>query len=172
MRNRAWLTIIVLLICGMMELTLPVSAQETGTTGSVSEGNKPTRPRIAVVPFGNASGVDIGNLTRTLSEEFSTELVNCGRFDVCDRSMTDKILNEQFSGASGIIDPSTAVQIGKIAGVQLIACGSILTANSEIKSTTYNNRINYSTTSNVTVNYKVIDAETGEIWKQETIPGS
>lgn len=117
------------------------------------------RPRIAVIPFDSRVNPSYG-LEGALCEELSTQLVKCGRFDVLERRMLDKMMREHKIEASGIVDPETAVKIAKIAGCQLIACGTLMDAASD------------SSGARASVNYKVIDAETLQVWKQSTVSGA
>lgn len=129
------------------------------------------RPRIAVVPFDSHAGY-VRGLDESLAEELSTGFVNLGRFDVFEREKLKKILDEQFKGATGMIDASTAVKLGKVTGVQYIACGTIMDAKCETSRSEYKGKTYYTTEAEVKVNYKVLNAQTGQIHYQESIDGS
>jgi hypothetical protein len=59
-----------------------------------------------------------------------TALFNMGRFKVVERAQLEKILQEQQLGMTGVIDASTAAEIGKGIGVDAILLGSVAAAKS------------------------------------------
>ncbi len=65
---------------------------------------------------------DIG---KGISDMMVTQLVKDGTFSVIERKQLEKVLSEQRLGASGLVDASTAAQIGKILGVKYVILGSI-----------------------------------------------
>lgn len=87
--------------------------------------------RVAVLDFENNSTTcgwwwcTREHLGRAAADQLVTHLVKTGKFSVIERDKLDLVLKEQSLGASGAIDPRTAVQLGKLLGVQLILTGSI-----------------------------------------------
>lgn len=81
------------------------------------------RMNLAVLPFDN-KGVS-KDLGEVVLDKMITALVNKNRFKVIERAQLEKILKEQQLGQSGIIDASTAAQIGKGIGVDGIVIGSV-----------------------------------------------
>ena len=76
----------------------------------VSSGKK----TIAVVDFTDLQG-NVTELGRFLAEEFSAALVDAGKgFEVVDRTHLKSLLKEHNLSATGLIDPTTARQLGKI----------------------------------------------------------
>ncbi|MEW6068825.1 MAG: CsgG/HfaB family protein [Nitrospirota bacterium] len=65
------------------------------------------------------------NLGKGISDMVVTQLVKDGTFSVIERNRLEAVINEQKLGASGLVDASTAAQIGKILGVQYVVIGSI-----------------------------------------------
>lgn len=85
------------------------------------------KTKIAVLDFelhGNKFATT--ELGKIVSEWFITSLVKDGRFEVIERALLQKILEEQKLGISGAIDDSSASKIGKILGVKNIVTGSVL----------------------------------------------
>jgi len=81
------------------------------------------RMSIAVMPFQNkGASKDLGEI---ILDKMITALFNQGRFKVIERSQLDKVLQEQQLGASGIVDASTAAELGKGIGVDAIIIGSV-----------------------------------------------
>ncbi len=82
-----------------------------------------SRLSIAVMPF-EAKG-QAHEFEFTLMEKLVTQLVNLRRFRVIERGAMDQVMNEQALGMSGMVDEETAVQVGKLAGADVIVVGTI-----------------------------------------------
>jgi TolB-like protein len=84
-----------------------------------------TRKTVAVVDFTDLQGAAT-ELGRYLAEELSVMLAGAGKnFTVVDRAHLRAILQEHKLNASGLIDPQTARQLGKIAGVDTLVAGTL-----------------------------------------------
>jgi hypothetical protein len=87
-------------------------------------------PRVAVIGFDSTSpgylwSID-SELSKAATDLMINALVNTNRFRVFERNKLEAILQEQdFQVSSGRVDPSTAVKIGKMIGVDSIVTGSI-----------------------------------------------
>jgi len=85
---------------------------------------------VAVVDFTDLQG-NVTELGRFLAEEFSVALAGADLagadkgFEVIDRTHLRTILAEHKLSATGIIDPQTARELGKIAGVDALITGTI-----------------------------------------------
>ncbi len=91
-----------------------------------------TRPRIAIVNFDvDDAGLWYGfkphkrEISEALVELFTTALVERGAVRVFERKRLEAILKEQNLSMSGNVDPSTAVKIGKLVGVQYLLTGKV-----------------------------------------------
>lgn len=84
------------------------------------------KTKIAVLDFqmqGDTNGAkDMGKI---VAEWLITGLVETGRFDVIERRLLEKIMEEQKLGVTGAIDPNSAAQLGKILGVKIIVSGTV-----------------------------------------------
>jgi len=99
--------------------TPPSSPAAGSATTAVGE-----RLSVAVLPFESKDiGADLGSID--LLDKLVTGFVNSGRFKVIERAQLEKILNEQKLGLTGVLDASTAAQIGKGIGVDGVVVGSI-----------------------------------------------
>jgi TolA-binding protein len=78
--------------------------------------------KIAVSPFSN----DTVNLSSKIEAKIAQHRLD-GKpyFTTLSRQDLDKILKEQKIQNSGLIDPSTAVEVGKVMGAQAIISGSV-----------------------------------------------
>ena len=113
---------------------------EPGTSTLVGE-----RLSIAVLPFESKGiGGALGQID--LLDKLVTGFVGINRFKVIERAQLEKILEEQKLGMSGVIDASTAAQIGKGIGVDGVVCGSITQGGNA-----------------VTIDARLIDTETAAI---------
>lgn len=86
-----------------------------------------SKTKIAVLDF-QLQGEDFDNkdMGTIVAEWFITAMVREGRFDVVERRMLEKILSEQKLAMTGVVDASSATQIGKLLGVKVIITGSVM----------------------------------------------
>ncbi len=83
-----------------------------------------TRKRIAVLSFEAPMEFRTAQIGNVFGDMLTTALVKMG-LEVIERQQLDAILREQQLARSGIIDPATAVEMGKILGVDYILGGRI-----------------------------------------------
>ena len=95
--------------------------QAANTTATPVSGKK----RLAVINFDTPEEYWNTPLSRGLADMMITALVKSGSFDVIERTQLDAILKEHNLAAQGMIDPTTAVQAGKILGVDYILGGKV-----------------------------------------------
>ena len=130
----------LLMILALLSLPiLSLSAQESETRSvadalsqSLSNAN---RPRVAVVDFTDLQGA-VTPLGRYMAEEMETALANTGgSFDLIDRTRLQLLMQENKLMATGVIDPATARQLGKIAGVQILITGTLVPMSDTVRMT-------------------------------------
>lgn len=137
-----------------------------------------TRPMVAVMDFDYSavnnwwSGVwgnyDIG---KGVADQVVDELINESDFRVIERKRIDTVLAEQDFQASDRADPHTQARMGKILGVRFIVAGSITKFTTSDKKYSAGGIVRgplgglglKKSKSEVQLNARVIDAETGEI---------
>lgn len=79
---------------------------------------------IAVVGFLDESGGESA-FGRFLAEELTTRLFSAKRFTVIERTLLEKILQEQnIERGTSLIDPLSAKRVGKLLGVDALASGT------------------------------------------------
>jgi len=111
------------------------------------------RTKIAVLDFElKGAGFETEDMGGIVSEWFITAFVKDGRFDVIERGLLKKILDEQKLGMSGIIDETTATKIGNLLGVKIIISGSVLKLQNILE-----------------INARIIDVETASIIAAESV---
>jgi len=79
---------------------------------------------IAVVEFTDLRGA-VTDFGRFLAEELITRLFQSKKFKVIERQLLNKILAEQALSLTGVIDPNSAKQIGRVLGVDAIVSGTV-----------------------------------------------
>ncbi len=91
------------------------------------EGKK---KRVAVFSFNDKSDGNWGwygnkSVGDGVADMIITELVKTGDFTVLERSELNTLLAEQDLGASGIVTPESAAQMGKVLGVEVAVMGAV-----------------------------------------------
>jgi TolB-like protein len=86
--------------------------------------------RIAIIPFENKSGKgQYGAVNETITDEIISSILNNQAavefVEIITRDQLQQVMNEQNLGSSGILNESTAMQVGKILGVSEIIVGQI-----------------------------------------------
>ena len=129
-------------------------------------------PTIAVLPFVNKASVSEG-LTfadASIASEFVIEaLIDSKRFfNVLERENMTAIINEHTFNMSATIDPMSAVQVGKMLGVQYLIAGSITGLSAKTSGLSYDNSVaggagGEKNTVIANVSARIIEVETGRI---------
>lgn len=91
--------------------------------------------KVAIVEFTDLSGFQ-SILGQFISEELVTQLTsgtNAGKFDVVERRLLARVLQEQQLTDSSLFDAASITKIGKILGIQVLITGSIADLGTEIK---------------------------------------
>ena len=84
------------------------------------------KPYIAVFPFEDANArTELTKLGQTLTEMLITALIQGDQFNVMERVQLEKILKEQSLSQTGVIDAETAIEVGKLSGLEGVVVGSI-----------------------------------------------
>ncbi len=84
-----------------------------------------TKIKIAVLDFEQKGKYESEDIGKMVAEWLTTRLVETGRFDIVERRLLNKVLAEQSIGSSGLVDPSSASQLGRVLGVKTVVTGSV-----------------------------------------------
>ena len=122
------------------------------------------RKRIAVLPFKNESQLNDSYFGGGLDDHLNAGLFQTKVYEVIDRGSLSAVLKEQRLGATGIVDPGTAVQIGKILGVDYLIIGTVIYAGID-------DSLFLNTGAKVSIAVRMIDVATGEIVFAEKADG-
>ena len=115
---------------------------------------------VAVADFTDLQG-NVTELGRFLAEHISVALAGSGRrLMVVDRTHIRTLLKEHKLSSTGLIDPATARQLGKVAGVEALITGTI---------TPFGDTIDMTIKVLHTETAKIIDASTVNIAATEAI---
>jgi len=115
--------------------------------GKLAKGlNDQPNKKVAVMDFSYPGGAQSSG-SSIVQERLTTFLVEGGKIEVVERSLIKKILEEKKLEATGLIDPATTKELGKVLGVAVIITGTL---NDLPKNRTE-------------VNARAIDTESGKI---------
>ncbi|MEJ2053041.1 MAG: FlgO family outer membrane protein [Calditrichaceae bacterium] len=109
------------------------------------------KSKIAVIEFSNLEG-KITKFGRYLAEELITRLYLTNRFQVIERQLLNKVIQEYELNLSGLVDVSSAQELGRILGVDAIASGSVTDLGEKVK-----------------VNARLISTQTGQIFSVASV---
>ena len=85
------------------------------------------KTKIAVLDFQLQGGKhDSADMGKIVAEWLITALVKEGRFDVIERRLLEKVLQEQKIGVSGVVDESSASKLGRVLGAKIVITGTVL----------------------------------------------
>ena len=126
----------------------------------VSKGPK---KRVGIVDFENKTTYGKGRLGSSASDILTTELFKTGAFIVVERAQLQKVLGEQALGQSGVINPATAAEAGKILGLNAMVTGSISQFGVKTEGQDYGVYKQKVQKAECTVDVRVVDTTTGQI---------
>ncbi|SKA14948.1 TolB amino-terminal domain-containing protein [Trichlorobacter thiogenes] len=108
--------------------------------------------KVAVLDFqteGNFEDKDVGKI---VAEWLTTGLVEAGRFEIVERRLLKKIIDEQKIGASGLVDRDSTARLGRVLGVQTVVSGTVIKLDNSVE-----------------INARLLNVETGTILAAEKI---
>ncbi|OPX25589.1 MAG: hypothetical protein B1H06_07195, partial [Candidatus Cloacimonas sp. 4484_143] len=85
------------------------------TSQIISSFNQSNVQKIAIIEFADLEG-NVTQLGRFIAEELITRIFTSGKFEVVERNLLQKVLEEQQLGMTGYIDQETAISLGQILG--------------------------------------------------------
>ncbi|MBF0118659.1 MAG: hypothetical protein HQK79_07465 [Desulfobacterales bacterium] len=114
------------------------------------------KTKVAVLDFQTqGQGFESSDMGKIVAEWLITALVKEGRFEVIERRMLEKIIEEQKLMMSGMLDETSATKIGKLLGVRAIITGSVMKLQDFME-----------------VNARIIDVENASIIAAENVKSS
>jgi len=133
-------------------------------TTTITSATEYYLPTLAVLSFEDHSGVKALNLENMGLQFLENALINSGMFTLIDRLTIKRTLEEyDFSTASGLVDPSYAIQLGKMLGARYLATGNIFNINEKVIEFKGYNIYTKRTIISVTTGLRIVDQKTGTI---------
>ena len=96
----------------------------TAMDENVLPGTSGEKIRIVVLDFLDLEG-NVTSLGRFVAEELTTRLFQTKRFEVIERQLLNKVLDELKLSASGFVDSGSAQELGSILGASAIVSGTL-----------------------------------------------
>lgn len=131
----------------------------------------------AVRPWWNGQW-DVG---KGVSSLIVGELVRSGVFSVVERTALDQILQEQKLSTSSLFDPSTAANVGKLLGIDVLVMGNVTQFGIENKQGGISTALPFAgiasgiqskkSLASVSFDMRVVSVDTGEILNVTTVTG-
>jgi TolB-like protein len=97
--------------------------------GSPAGGQEADRPTLAVLDLNDGGSIgpdaqDISNLGTGLAMMLTTEMLRNPRVDMVERDQIKELIGEQGLALSGMVDPSTAIEVGQLVGANYMLFGT------------------------------------------------
>ncbi len=105
------------------------------------------KAKIAIIPFQDIQRQAVTVLANFIAEELTTNLFATGKFNIVERSLLKQVVDELKLSQTGILDPSSAKEFGKMTGVDAIIAGTIVNLGVIIA-----------------INCRLIETQTGEVF--------
>jgi len=125
--------------------------------------------KVAVASFVNGSNTNYGDFSCTnLENEVINGLVQNKNYIVVERGELTKILRELGLQNSGVVDGSTAIEIGKMSGSDYTLLGNVVSADIS----QFNNVLYTGYKAKVKFAMRIVDNKTGVIVVSEVVEGT
>jgi hypothetical protein len=122
-------------------------------------------PTLAVVSFENHSKVSCPDLENMGLQFLESTLSKSAMFTLLDRLTVQKSVEELgFNTASGLVDPSYAIQLGKMLGARYLATGNVINITHKVTKFQGYGVTTKRTAISVTIGLRIVDAERGTIF--------
>jgi curli biogenesis system outer membrane secretion channel CsgG len=142
------------------DTTLTDTSQQLKTTSDVSEYKGP-KLRVGVVNFQNKTPSRVLGIGEAAADILGTILQKTDRFIVIPQQDMESILSQQRMGATGVINPDTAAEMGKVLGLNAIVTGAVTAYSETEEGADYLVAKSKKQIARVTVDYRIVDTTTG-----------
>ncbi len=112
---------LIVLIFMFVGVIFSISANEITTQGK----------RVAILPFTSKGNFD-ALYAEVAQDNFTTELIKGDMYKVVERSQLDKAMKELKFQSGSDFDESSAVEVGKLAGAEIVVIGIITALKNQI----------------------------------------
>lgn len=137
--------------------SLPTALLALGLGSAPAVAQAPDLPTLAVLDLedGGSLGPDAQNLStlgKGLAAMLTTEMMRNPRVEMVERDRVRALIDEQKLAIGGMVDPQTAVQIGKLIGARYMLFGSYADVYSTLR-----------------VDVRVVEVETGRVRRAQEV---
>ncbi len=102
-----------------------------GVFFNVTAAEFATEKRVAILPFSVKGNFD-ALYAEVAQDNFTTELIKSGAYRVVERSQLDKAMKELKFQSGNDFDESSAMEVGKLAGAEIVAIGIVTALKNQI----------------------------------------
>lgn len=142
------------------DTTLTKTSKDLEQTSDVNEYKGP-RLRVGVVNFQNKTPSRVLGIGEAAADILGTILQKTDRFIVIPQQDIDSILAQQRMGATGIVNPDTAAEMGQVLGLNAIVTGAVTAYSEAEEGSDYLVAKSKKQIARVTVDYRIVDTTTG-----------
>lgn len=142
------------------DTTLTKTSKELHQTSDVNEYKGP-KLRVGVVNFQNKTPSKVLGIGEAAADILGTILQKTDRFIVIPQQDIESILAQQRLGATGVVNPDTAAQMGQILGLNAIVTGAVTAYSEAEEGADYLVAKSKKQIARVTVDYRIVDTTTG-----------
>lgn len=139
--------------CGALALVTLGGAQNAAIAQTVAADV----PTIAVLDLENGGSIgpdaqDLSDLGKGLGMMLTTEMMKNPRVQMVERDQIRALLDEQKLSLSGMADPATAIQVGKLVGAKYMIFGSYADVYSRLR-----------------IDVRIVEVETGVLRRAQEV---
>ncbi len=142
------------------DTTLTKTSKDLEQTSDVNEYKGP-KLRVGVVNFQNKTPSKVLGIGEAAADILGTILQKTDRFIVIPQQDIDSILAQQRMGATGIVNPDTAAEMGQVLGLNAIVTGAVTAYSEAEEGSDYLIAKSKKQIARVTVDYRIVDTTTG-----------
>jgi curli biogenesis system outer membrane secretion channel CsgG len=142
------------------DTTLTNTSKELAQTSDVNQYRGP-KLRVGVVNFQNKTPSKVLGVGEAAADILGTILQKTDNFIVIPQDDIEAILNQQRMGATGVVNPETAAQMGQVLGLNAIVTGAVTAYSETEEGYDYVIKKGKKQIARVTVDYRIVDTTTG-----------
>jgi TolB-like protein len=119
---------------GLAQVNYAMAKAGSADKGDIKIKRRDQKIKIGIIEFQSLheeAKKDI--LGKVFSEVLTTSFVNADAFKIIEREQMEKVVKELQLTQSGMIDPSSAKQIGKMVGADAILTGSVIKFGNDMR---------------------------------------
>lgn len=143
------------------DTTVTDTSKELLQTEKDIQSYKGPKLRVGVVNFQNKTPSKVLGIGESAADILGTILQKTGRFIVIPAQDLQSVIEQQKFGASGLVNPDTAVKIGQVLGLNAVVTGAITAYSEAEEGKDYILYQKKEQIARVTVDYRIVDATTG-----------